>query len=143
MDASWDHARLESLVHFLNFDFLVVFVLSGTVNWCEIAVVTLHHARTLFRIFFLLLTPFHFVHILLEWVEFFWDLTAAYRWKFKTCELIYVTRCCVNLFADFTSEVLFCLSVFNTLGTNHRPIDYHVLVNVALSNVSNRSNAYL
>jgi len=82
------HARLKSLVDFLNFDFLIVLVLSGTMHrHKETIVAAAHHhivTRSLFTITLWFFPTFHVLYIRLERVWSFFNLAATYGRQLKT-----------------------------------------------------------
>ena len=115
-----DYSRLQSLVYFLDFDFLVVFVLGCPVHRYEqsiVAILKLSRVGIVLLIFLvlLLLVPaFELLHVLDVVYEGIWllfDLATTDGWQFEPCELVDVRLGGVDLAALRASEIFLGLSI--------------------------------
>lgn len=113
-------------------------------HWNEESVVTAaYHHSILLRLTWIVSTLtssfLHVLNIALEWIRSFFNLTTTDRRQFKIRKLVNITSGLVYLATLLACKVLFSFSVLHRVCTNHSPIQDHILIDVALSHIPDRS----
>ena len=97
--------------------------------------------RILFLIFsaFLMLSTFfksfHVLNIALKRVGFLLNLPATDRGQNEPWKFINVWCCCIDFPTLLAGKILLSFSVFQCLRSHHCSMNYHVLINMALSEI--------
>ncbi len=130
---SWNDTWLKSFVNFLNLDFLIIFVLSSTMNWQKIPAIALAHLHPLWQESSLSLLFSHCHKHIEEWIWSFLNLSSADWWKQELIEFINVWWCSVHFAAVSASEIFLGLSILDVASPNGSTLNDHELVDVTLS----------
>lgn len=140
---SWNYTWFQSFVNFLYLYFLVILVLSSSMNRKEVSSITLTNLHTLrhkptLSLFF----PHSHQHVK-EWIWFLLDLTTTDRWQQKFVKLVNIWRSPVYFPTISACEILLSLSILDITCSDGSALNDHEFVDVTLSEVTEGIKVYL
>lgn len=138
-----NNSRLQSFVYFLYLYFLIVLVLSSTMNGQKVSSVALPNLHALRHESSLsLLFPHGHKHVK-ERIWFLLNFSTTDRRQQKFVKLVYIWGCPVNFSTISASKILLCLSIFDVACSDSSALNDHKFVDMTLSEVPKSVEVYL